>query len=683
MKNTLKATFSKLELSIGNAADWPTAKRLTGAVKEITPGVFEMSLSTQNLQRIHRYFPGDKLPVVVGGQQFIDGLKRRLTAYKEMKARLALVKAEERYPVEPNGKFVPYAHQTKIIGTWDVNPYTPVCADCGTGKTGSTARAVELEMLRGNLTPGKTLISAPLSILDTSWADDIRKFTNLRCASLWTKITNKLIISEESFVLGDFGPKPPDVVSTKSKRGNWNRHQKNGTLKQKLDTMDGKLWDTFLCTWKEGTKLDGSTVIFGPLKARQTTKEETKKNWIKEQLARKDVDVFLINHDGVRIHNEILKENDLECVVVDESTKIKSPTSDVFRAHIDISWKAKRRAIMSGTPNPNGFQDLWAQFYFLDRGLTLEPSYKDFLVEYFTELNLGFMTKNKQGIEKAAVKYVMKDPAARDRLIERVQSVGIFIEQRDCLDLPARTDMSRVAFMTAEQEEAYVEMSRSLVAELRDSHTNLSVVSEAKNALSKILRLREITGGFLTNSQGERVRLSSNPKYEDLDALLDEMGDKKLIVACQFREEIEQLLIRYKHLGACAVYGDVKKEDRSDNIRLFQTDPSVRMIVLHPQAAAHGITLTASAHLLFLSLSYNYEHYYQIAKRTERLGQVNPIFILHSVARFSDGTETIDEILMDVLKGKDADRNALFNPTDLPEIATHVLERIIKQVEGA
>jgi SNF2 family DNA or RNA helicase len=161
------------------------------------------------------------------------------------------------------------------------------------------------------------------------------------------------------------------------------------------------------------------------------------------------------------------------------------------------------------------------------------------------------------------------------------------------------------------------------------------------------------------------------------------MGDKKLIVACQFIEEIEQLLIRYKHLGACAVYGDVEKDDRTDNIRLFQTDPNVRMIILHPQAAAHGITLTASAHLLFLSLSYNYEHYYQIAKRTERLGQVNPIFILHSVARFSDGTETIDEILMEVLKGKDADRNALFNPTDLPEIATHVLERIIKQVGKA
>ena len=103
---------------------------------------------------------------------------------------------------------------------------------------------------------------------------------------------------------------------------------------------------------------------------------------------------------------------------------------------------------------------------------------------------------------------------------------------------------------------------------------------------------------------------------------------------------------------------------------------------LQPQAAAHGITLTAASHLLFTSLDYNFEYYYQTAKRIERLGQKHPIFILHSLARYRDGSPTIDEDLLDILAGKQHDRSALFSEQNLDEVASELTNTLIKQVQA-
>lgn len=234
--------------------------------------------------------------------------------------------------------------------------------------------------------------------------------------------------------------------------------------------------------------------------------------------------------------------------------------------------------------------------------------------------------------------------------------------------------------MTDEQEAAYLQMAQDLIARLEDKVTGLSIQSEAINVLSQLCRLRQITSGFLSNREGELMALSENPKYEDLDAVIDELGDKKIVVACQFREEIRALLERYKEYGVSAIYGDVPTTERPDIIRAFQTDPSKRVILLHPAAAAHGITLTAANYLFFLSNSHNFEHYYQVAKRIERIGQRNRMFIYHSLACFQDGTETIDQIILDVLHSKHEDRNALFGK-DSAQIASTMYDRIKEQVE--
>ena len=679
--NTIKVEWDKIILTIGDANLRQIVKTITGDVKDNGFGVFEMALSTHNLKRIADTLKGASAPKLVGDRINLDKIKTKLIDYKKFRQDMETLNATGKFPVPPNGKFIPYSHQTLIIGGFEKNPYLPIGSDCGTGKTGATARGVEIAIADKKISKGKILVSAPLSILHTSWVDDIKKFTNLNPGLLWTPMSNKKIY-EEKVLVADYGSKPGNAVTSKNRKGVRYLNSRTKEIREELSILDDKAqWEKMEMSWKVAIDINGVETIYGKMHGRKVTTENSRELFIRAQLINPEYDLFLINHDGVRIYEEILKDHKFEWVVIDESTKIKSSTSQVWKSHVDISWKCKRRAILSGTPNPNGFKDLWAQYYFLDRGMTIEPKIKDFLYEYFKPIQIGNFYNQKKQSKVAAIDYVIRDENKKKELIDRVRSVGIFLEQRDCIDLPPRTDLKRIVYMTNEQEAAYDEMSKTLIAELVDLQKGQSVRAEAVNVLSKIMKLRQITGGFLVNKEGEEVQISNNPKLEELADFIEELGEKKCVVAAQFTKEIEIINSKFAGMNCMRIDGSVSAEKRADVVRSFQNDLTKRVVVLQPAAAAHGITLTAASHLVFFSLDYNFEFYYQTAKRIERIGQKWPIFIVHLLARFQDGSPTIDEDLLDVLENKSKDRSALFNPSNIGDLAEMLTERIIERAK--
>lgn len=672
----------KIILKLANRDYDVYAESIAGKYTNEELGVYQYSLSFQNLSKINTIFDGKGLPKVqiVAGQHILDRMRNDYREYQNRKSRLRDIMKTERMPVEPNGKFVPYAHQTKIVNVIQADPFTPCFSDCGTGKTGSVARSVELILAEKSISPGKTLVSAPLSILATSWVDDIKQFTNLKYRVLWTPMSNKIKKIGEKRIIGHGVPeKPAETLTVKSKKGQ--RWVKGNIIKEgKLNIFDEAEgpWEKMSVSWKEAILPDGTTVTFGPIYGTLVETENTKENWIREQLADPNVDIFIINHDGVRIYETVLKEHNFEWVIVDESTKIKSSTSKITKAHWEISWGCKRRTIMTGTPNPNGFVDLWSQFYFLDRGQTLFTSFVDFRKEFFTPIKVGHFQNQD------AFKWELTNPERREALIRLVKDNAIFLDQRDCIDLPERVDLSREVFMTAEQSRVYRKMEEELVAELLDKRTGMNVQVEAKNTLSKLMKLRQITSGFVGHAEGvTRIEaMDDNPKYEELDAFLEEIPGKKLVIACQFKEEIYALRERYKNRGVGAIFGEEKVESRNDFIRRFQNTDEINIMLLQPQAAAHGITLTKAQYFVFFSLDYNFEFYYQTGKRIERLGQKERMFVYHLLAKTDSGRQTIDHDLMDVLKSKSKDRDVLFKESvDNVEIAERLRQRLIQRVQ--
>lgn len=345
-------------------------------------------------------------------------------------------------------------------------------------------------------------------------------------------------------------------------------------------------------------------------------------------------DAYIVSFSLLRILEKELRAMRFRTIIIDESTKIKNPQSQTFRSLREIAWKADRRYILSGTPAPNGPLDLWSQFSFVDEGMTLEPSLVDFRHEHFHQIGIG----NGQAIwrPKAGMTSV---------IYNRIEPRSIRFKASECLDLPDQTFAIRELEMSSAQRQAYSTMAEHMFLELDDGDQ-----VTARIPVSRLMKLREITGGFVINDDGEPKSIAGNAKAKELDDLLEEMLSEgnKAIIWIQYQWEAAMLLDKYrKRYGAVDLYGATPPTKRDANVEAFLSNPDTQILVAHPQSAAHGLTLTSANYAIYYSLSHNFEDYYQSSKRIHRPGQHKPCFYYFLIARNS-----IDMALLQCIQDK-------------------------------
>ena len=366
-------------------------------------------------------------------------------------------------------------------------------------------------------------------------------------------------------------------------------------------------------------------------------------------------DVYVINHEGAKALEKELIEKKFDKVVIDESTILKGfkglnsriKGGTLGKCMMRIAEHAKWRVVMSGTPAPNGIQDLWGQMHFLDpNGFLLEASYKDFRVEYMQQHYFGKVDKvtGKPKDPNTPSKWIPKQGAI-PKVSSLIKDLSYRVNLREQLDcLPERTDIPRYVPMGKEQTKHYKNMQKNLFAEIEeDKYISVSV------KLAQIAKLRQITSGFLIDDQEKPNPISDAKKLTALDSLIiDEINHKeKVVIWGQYRWEIETITSRYKDFGAVSVYGNNSTRQNIENIDAFLKDPSRRLIVLHPQSAAHGITFTVAHYMIFYSISYSAEEEYQCTRRIERAGQKHPMFIYYLLS-----PDSIDEVMYRVVREK-------------------------------
>lgn len=348
-----------------------------------------------------------------------------------------------------------------------------------------------------------------------------------------------------------------------------------------------------------------------------------------------DADIYIASFSLILLMEKELRKKKFRTIIVDESTKIKNPRSKTFRALLEVAWKADRRYVMSGTPAPNGPIDLWSQFFFIDGGQTLEPSFVDFRNKFYNRIEIGggkeFWTPKRHA------------PAEVNKLIE---PVSIRFRASECLDLPKQVFVTRECPMSKEQARVYKDMAEDLFVQLESGEP-----VTARVAISRLMKLREVTGGFIIDDSGEPHQVGSNPKMSDLDDLLEQAlssGEHKALIWIQYRWEAREILKKYKKkYGARGLYGDIPQKDKDKNIDSFLSEDACRILVCHPQSAAHGLTLTVANYSIYYSLSYNFEEYYQSSKRVHRPGQKKTSFYY-----FLTCPDTIDETLLSCIQDK-------------------------------
>lgn len=594
---------------------------------------FEVPFGISQLINLKKVYPQAR---IVEGQEHIDKLKIDMMKLKEAKERFDKIKVTKIDPLDFDISFStdkkPRKHQLLGLKYLEYFEGAALFADCGTGKTGMTLWDIEHKYRRNLIKPSSVLVMGKLMTLHTGWYEDVVEFTPHRSCVLWLPDSKNEYETVESIVVEDYGPKPEVKGKSKNyeKKEIYNQSDKRVILKSSRDFKEGE----HIYKIRKWRELEGHKYGQETLTTVRIVNIRSKN--IGEKILSDTSDIHIINHEGSNLFHKELELRGYEYIAVDESTCIKNPESQIFQNLLNISKKSKYRRVLSGTPSPQGSQDLWSQFYFLDGGLTLGPSYDEFLHKNFKKITYEVESKIANRRPKQLHKYVNRKDGDQGlpgttKVMESLLHNRIFtVKLRDCIDLPEAKDKIVYSYLSGELETHYNQMKEALFIELENSIIEVSV------ALAKIGKLRQICSGFIIDKAGEVVSLTkNNPKMNILKSIIEEIGEEeKVVIFAVFRNEIEMLISYFGPKKCRAIYGGVSSESKIQAQRDFVSNKDITYLICQPGSAAYGVNkLTVARHMVFFSVDFRFDFDYQARKRIERDGQTQNIFFWYMLTK--------------------------------------------------
>ena len=317
-----------------------------------------------------------------------------------------------------------------------------------------------------------------------------------------------------------------------------------------------------------------------------------------------------------------------DMIICDESSKIKNPQAKQSKALHRLGLKSKHNIILTGTPITNNPLDFFSQYKFLDENI-FGGSYYAFRSRYAVMGGYG--------------NYQVVGYKNLQELTKKAHNIAFRITKKEALDLPEQVDTTRYIELEPNARKIYNQVERESYAELDSGEI------ATPNVLTKLLRLSQITGGYIKHEFEEISEQVSSAKLNALAEIIEECLDagKKLVVFARFIPEIDAIagMLKKDGIKYSLIRGDVK--DRAGEVERFQNDKETKVFIGPLQTTGMGLTLTAADTAVFYSLSYNFADYEQAKARIHRIGQKNNCTYIHLIAKNS-----IDEKVLEALSKK-------------------------------
>lgn len=341
-------------------------------------------------------------------------------------------------------------------------------------------------------------------------------------------------------------------------------------------------------------------------------------------------DLYIINRENVVWLVDYYRNAwPFDMVVVDESSSFKSHKAKRFKSLASVGPHISRMVELTGTPSPNGLDDLWAQLYLLDGGERLGKRYTQFRERYFQP--------DRRGADGMIYSYEAK-PGTEESILQKISDICISMKAEDYLELPEITYHQIPVVLDAKAEKAYRELERKMVLELPGDEEEISVASAA--ALSnKLLQL----GNGAIYDDDRNIHEVHNCKIEAFLELIESLQGKPALVFYNYQHDRERIL---KALEKSKLrIRELKDTQDEDDWNAGEID----ILLTHPASSAYGLNLQEGGnHVIWFGLTWNYELYTQANKRLHRQGQKERVIIHHLVC-----TGTRDEDVMQALERKD------------------------------
>lgn len=354
----------------------------------------------------------------------------------------------------------------------------------------------------------------------------------------------------------------------------------------------------------------------------------------KEDVLRSDHDIYAINPEGLKwLSKSGYKFSKKKWrLVFDESSLFKNGRSQRFKLAKKIINDFQRVSILTGTPAPNGMENIWSQIYLLDGGHRLG--------RYITAY------RNKFFYPSGYMGYEYKLQPGADKKIHSLIEDIVLHKDADELDLPEKIENTIAVKMPKKARKIYDEMKNELIAMI---DSDLSVASNAAVASGK---LRQICNGRLYGEDRKVLDLHEE-KILALEELISSMEGRPMMVFYEFQHDLAALKKKFPH--AEVLGGGVSRSDSESIVHRWNSD-EIQVLLLHPKSAGHGLNLQESScrDICWFSIPWDLELYEQAIARVHRQGVKDSVTIHHITAE-----DTIDEKIIKVLKKKGSMQKSL------------------------
>ena len=317
-----------------------------------------------------------------------------------------------------------------------------------------------------------------------------------------------------------------------------------------------------------------------------------------------------------------------DMIVVDESSSFKSPSAGRFKALRRVLPHTSRVVILTGTPAPNGIEDLWAQIYLLDRG--------ERLGRYITHYRERYFDFNPWRHE-----YTPK-PGAFEAVQARIRDLCVSMRAEDYLTMPDLVTHDMPVELNPSARKVYEQLEKEMVLDLDGEDIT------ALNAAALTGKLLQLCGGSIYDADGEPHQIHT-AKLEALGELVEGLGGEPALLFYGYRHEIPGLVDTLEGRRI----RELKSAADADAWHKGEVD----VLIAHPASCAYGLNLQAGGHhVIWYTLPWSLELYQQANARLHRQGQSRPVIAHRLLVRGG-----VDEDVARALESKANTQGELLN----------------------
>jgi SNF2 family DNA or RNA helicase len=320
-----------------------------------------------------------------------------------------------------------------------------------------------------------------------------------------------------------------------------------------------------------------------------------------------NAEFVIINFDGVDIVKQEILNGGFDLLVIDEASAYKNAQTTRWKTLRDIANQVKGMWMLTGTPAAQSPVDAFGLAKLIN---------PDNTPKFYGQFRDQVMYK------VGTYRWIPKPQA--QQVVHKVLQPAIRFEKDQCLDLPDVTFVERDAPLTAQQMKYYKLLKKQMLI-----HADGEQVTSV-NAATNINKLLQISGGAVYTDTKEVIEFDVSNRLLAIQEVIEE-ASHKVLVFVPFTHTIELLNTYLTKAGiTCNVInGKVPINRRHEIIQDFQDTENTRVLIIQPQAASHGLTLTAANVIIWYAPVTSVETYLQANARINRPGQKNPMTIVH------------------------------------------------------